>query len=76
MIKETNSNPIFFILTEGDILEKEDQYYNYVTDRWCSIDSSNVGEKYLGTSGYSGHMVIIRRKNPDYVNNSIRTPWI
>lgn len=37
-------NPRFFVLNTGDVIEKGDEYYNPVLDRWLPVDAEFVGD--------------------------------
>jgi hypothetical protein len=68
-----NPNPRFFMLSEHDMIMKNDEYYDFTEDAWCTVDDSHIGDLYKGPYGYT-HFLIIRRKNPKFVYSHER--WI
>lgn len=74
MIKDLyNPNGKYFMLTDGDMIRKQDEYYDYTEDRWYPVNEKFIGDLYEGPYGYL-HFMIIRRPNPDYTLQ--RDPWI
>lgn len=74
MINDTNNpNGKYTMLTDDDMILREDEYYDYTEDRWCKVDINHVGDLYKGPYGYY-HFIVIRRKNPHYEPKT--EPWI
>jgi hypothetical protein len=57
-------NPIYHMLTEGDLILRNDEYYDYSADQWITIKDKYIGELYEGPFGYYDFIVIRRKNNP------------
>lgn len=68
-----NPNGKYHMLTDDDMILKDDEYYDYNEDRWFKVDETHIGDFYRGPYGYD-HFLIIRRPNPEYKVQ--RDPWI
>jgi|GEM_PF-6537688 len=70
MIRDSdNPNGKYTMLTEDDMILREDEYYDYTEDSWFKVDINHVGDLYKGPYGYY-HFIIIRRRNPHYESGS------
>jgi hypothetical protein len=52
------------MLTEGDLILRNDEYYDYSADQWITIKDKYIGELYEGPFGYYDFIVIRRKNNP------------
>lgn len=69
MIRDPNNpNSMYFMLTEDDMMMKDDEYYDFTEDRWIKINISHIGDLYKGPYEYE-HFLIIRRKNSKFEHN-------
>jgi hypothetical protein len=57
-----SDNPLYCMLTEGDLILQKDQYYDYSNDQWVDVEAEFIGLLYNGPYGYY-HFLVIRRKN-------------
>lgn len=49
--KDTNMNPKFFLLEEGDVIKKGDQYYNNFEDKWKPVQKDFIGDDFSSDIG-------------------------
>ena len=68
-----NPNPMYFMLSEDDMIMKNDEYYDYTEDKWHKVNISHIGDLYQGPYAYL-HFLIIRRKNPNFKHH--HDQWI
>lgn len=44
MIPKRDLNPRFFVLQAGDIIQRDDQYYNPISDEWLPVEPEFIGD--------------------------------
>ncbi len=58
--------PKFFLLKVNEVIMPGDEYYNSENDNWEEVSHEHIMEPYKGPSEYGDHILVLRRKNPDF----------